>query len=61
MAKKTQSAENDLNFRSRSTAGAWFLIIIGTLFLLQNYISIDLGKLWPLILIGIGLVLLSKK
>ena len=35
-----------------SVAG-WILILVGILFLLNNYYVIDFEKFWPLILIGI--------
>ena len=43
-----------------SVAG-WILILLGILFLLNNYYVIDFEKFWPLILIGIGIILLARR
>src|SRR5438132_14158701 len=39
---------------SKIPFGAMVLIGLGVLFLLQNVMDFDMGHLWPLILIGIG-------
>ena len=39
----------------------WILILLGVLFLLNNYYIIDFDKFWPLILIGIGIILLVRR
>lgn len=39
----------------------WILILLGVLFLLNNYYILDFSKFWPLILIGIGIILLARK
>jgi len=39
---------------SHRHVGAWILIVIGVIFLLQQYALINFGNLWPLILIVIG-------
>lgn len=37
------------------------LVTLGTLFLLQNYFNLDLiAKLWPVILLAIGLALIWR-
>ena len=45
---------------SGNTTGGIILILIGTIFLLNEYIDIDFGKLWPLFLIAIGVYILFK-
>lgn len=40
--------------------GGILLITIGTLFLIDRYFDVDFGKLWPVILIAIGLGLLIR-
>ncbi len=46
--------------RDRSLIGGAVLIILGVLFLLDRYLNIDFGDLWPFILIAIGLWLIFK-
>lgn len=41
----------------QSATGAWFFMIIGLVF----WLPINLGDLWPLILVGIGLFMLFGK
>jgi putative Mn2+ efflux pump MntP len=39
----------------KSVAGGVILIVLGTIFLLDQFFpNLSFGKLWPLILIGIG-------
>lgn len=46
----------------RNIGGALILLAIGIFFLLENYItSFDIGKLWPVILIVIALVMIFKR
>ncbi|MFA5070583.1 MAG: DUF5668 domain-containing protein [Patescibacteria group bacterium] len=46
----------------RNITGALILLAIGIFFLLENYItSFDIGKLWPVILIVIALVMLFRR
>ena len=45
----------------RNYTGGLILLVLGIIFLLAEFIpSFDLGKLWPLILIAIGLGILLK-
>lgn len=44
----------------RSIIGGAVLIILGLLFLLDRYVDIDFGDLWPFILIALGLWLIFK-
>lgn len=45
----------------RNYTGGLILLVLGIIFLLSEFIpSIDVGKLWPLILIAIGLGILLK-
>jgi len=41
--------------------GALILIALGVLFLLQNVLNFEFGHLWPLVLIGLGVWLASKR
>ena len=46
----------------RNISGALILLAIGIFFLLENYItSFDIGKLWPVILIVIAIVMIFKR
>lgn len=44
----------------RSVVGGAILILLGVLFLLDRYLNIDFGDLWPFALIAIGLWLILK-
>ncbi|MBD2702360.1 PspC domain-containing protein [Spirosoma sp. BT702] len=44
----------------RSLVGGAVLIILGIIFLLDRYLDIDFGDLWPFFLIAIGLWLIFK-
>ena len=44
----------------RSIIGGVVLIILGVLFLLDRYLDIDFGDLWPFMLIALGLWLIFK-
>ncbi|WP_420149450.1 PspC domain-containing protein [Spirosoma sp.] len=44
----------------RSIVGGAILIILGVLFLIDRYLDIDFGDLWPFMLIAIGLWLIFK-
>ncbi|UCE20019.1 MAG: hypothetical protein JSV84_06670 [Gemmatimonadota bacterium] len=46
--------------RSGNVTG-WILILLGVLFLLNNYYILDFEKFWPLILVGIGIILLVRR
>jgi phage shock protein C len=50
-------------FRNRdrgSVIGGLVLIVLGVLFLLDNYFDIRFGDLWPLILVAVGVGLLWR-
>lgn len=50
-------------FRNRdrgSVIGGLVLIVLGILFLLDNYFDIRFGDLWPLILVAVGVGLLWR-
>jgi hypothetical protein len=36
----------------------WILVIVGILFLLNNFYILDFGRFWPVLLIAIGIILL---
>ena len=48
--------------RTGKLAGAIILIVLGALFMLENfgYLQEDVWKFWPLVLVVIGLVLLFE-
>lgn len=53
-----------VKLNSRDRGGAWFLIILGLLFLLTSHDVISwhfIGRLWPLILIVVGIALLLRR
>jgi hypothetical protein len=39
----------------------WILVVLGVLFLLNNFTPIDFGRFWPVLLIVIGIVLLAGR
>lgn len=39
----------------------WILMILGVLFLLNNFYILDFEKFWPLVLIAIGIIILVKR
>lgn len=43
------------------TVWAWILIFLGAVFLMQNLTGIDIGKIWPVLLIIIGVYILRKE
>ncbi|MFH1366524.1 MAG: DUF5668 domain-containing protein [Patescibacteria group bacterium] len=46
----------------RRLTGPFILLAIGIFFLLENYItSFDIGKLWPVILVVIAIVMLFRR
>ena len=52
--------------RSRSGFGAYFLIVLGIIFLLYNFgwlprLGPLMGKWWPLILIIVGVLALTRR
>jgi len=50
-------------FRNRdrgSVIGGLVLIVLGALFLLDNFLDIRFGDLWPLILVAVGVGLLWR-
>jgi len=48
-----------------STNGAWVLgvvmIVLGGLFLLQNFTALSFGQLWPIVLVLIGVAMLANQ
>ena len=46
--------------KDRSLIGGAVLIILGVLFLIDRYLNIDFGDLWPFMLIAIGLWLIFR-
>lgn len=65
MSTKEEKNEGKLAKKPIFPTGGIFLIVLGVIFLLNNYgfSYIDIGKLWPVILIivGLGVVLNNKK
>jgi phage shock protein C len=53
-------SNNSNSNKSGSVVGGIVLIGLGVLFLLDQWFDIDLGDLWPLILIAVGVWLLFK-
>ena len=39
----------------------WILVILGILFLLNNFYILDFGRFWPVLLIAIGVILLMGR
>lgn len=59
--KDSTKSKSDSRDDSPRVVGGLVLIAIGALFLLQNIIGIDAGRiLWPIIIIAIGLGLILK-
>lgn len=59
--KDTTKSKKDSVDTGPRVVGGLILVAIGTLFLLQNIIGIDAGRiLWPVIIIAIGLGLILK-
>lgn len=61
-----QDEHNEQLSKSRSSGRGglitgWILVIIGVLFLLNNFYILDFGRFWPVILIAIGIILLMGK
>ncbi len=47
------------NTHNNSIIGGVVLVVLGIIFLLQSYLHIDiLDKLWPLILVAVGIVII---
>lgn len=59
-AAPAQDQPTEVTSRRRRTAGA-ILIVLGVVFLLDNYFDIgDWARLWPLLLILLGIVLIAR-
>lgn len=55
---------NTIDRRPSYSLWAWVLVILGGLFLLNNFDLLGrytLRELWPVVLIGVGIVLLTRK
>ena len=65
MDEKTHEQAEEMSRKNHPKRGGsvavWILILLGVLFLLNNYYVIDFEKFWPLILIGIGIILLARR
>ena len=65
MDENIHEQRQEMNKKDHSKKGGgvagWILILLGILFLLNNYYVLDFSKFWPLILIGIGIVLILRK
>lgn len=60
-AKEARSARRTYDRPDNGgVVGGIFLVTIGTLFLINRYVDVDFGKLWPIILIALGLGLLIR-
>lgn len=60
----SEGARRIVNSGSSRTLLGWIILLIGTLFLLGNLgllVAISLAKLWPVILILLGIILLFRK
>ena len=57
--KAWKSGHSESEGHGSFTAGL-ILLTLGALFLMQNYMEIDFGKLWPVILVVMGLGILLK-
>lgn len=50
---------NNNGYWHNSVIGGVILVVLGVVFLIQSYLHIDiLDKLWPLILVAVGLVII---
>lgn len=49
------------NSRKGGVIAGWILVILGALFLLNNFDILDFEMFWPLILIAIGIILLVRR
>ncbi|MFA5928147.1 MAG: PspC domain-containing protein [Candidatus Margulisiibacteriota bacterium] len=59
---RTEAKKIENNDTRSNMLGGFILLAIGSLFLLGNFLPIfDLGRLWPLILIVIGIGLVAKR
>ena len=65
MDEKIQDQGGEKNKEGHPKKGGavagWILILLGVLFLLNNYYILDFERFWPLILIGIGIILLARR
>jgi hypothetical protein len=65
MDEKVPEQAGEEKKKSRPKKGGnvtgWILILLGVLFLLNNYYILDFEKFWPLILVGIGIILLVRR
>lgn len=67
MKEQAQNFTENISSTNKSSGTNWFaiiLIVLGLIFLLDNFgfgHIFDFGKLWPLILIAFGFMVLNKK
>ena len=60
----TEQSENKTNQhgpKRGSAVAGWILVVLGVLFILNNFYILDFEKFWPVILIAIGVILLAKR
>ena len=60
----TEKNERQMKRQGNRKSGiviGWILIILGILFLLNNFYVLDFERFWPVVLIAIGIILLAKR
>lgn len=58
-ANKMAEEVKDPKNQGKNYTGGVILIVLGILFLISNFVpQLDFGKLWPLILVAIGIVII---
>lgn len=59
--ENVEEQKNKKKLKRSGNVTGWILILLGVLFLLNNYYILDFEKFWPLILVGIGIILLVRR
>jgi len=62
LQEKKEKSESFENYKNRSKIGGGILVILGTFFLLERFLPywFDMSKMWPVILILIGLAVIYR-
>ena len=61
MQEQTEKRTKRHNHKRGGVVAGWILVVLGVLFLLNNFYILDFERFWPLILIAIGILILAKK
>ena len=59
--KQNEKQVKRLGNRKSGIVIGWILIILGILFLLNNFYVLDFERFWPVVLIAIGIILLVRR